>query len=119
MATFLERCQNGEHEQVWAGLTALGPSVRNNLYLADAQAVAGETMRRARHNVETPIVRLQELGYEFRTQAKDVSQRAKHLDQAMVRSRPGPQELHAALGSPELDVDSRAEAETFCLADFY
>jgi hypothetical protein len=83
MPTFLERYQNGEHEQVWADLTALGSGVRDNLYLADAQAVANETMRRARHNVETLIVPLQGMGYEFRTKEKEAGQRAKRRDQAM------------------------------------
>jgi len=75
-ASFLERYQNGEHEHVWADLVALGSGVRDNLYLADAQAVANETMRRAGCNVETLIVRLHGLGYEFRTKEKDACQRA-------------------------------------------
>jgi hypothetical protein len=46
-------------------LTALGPRVRHKLYYDDAVAVAAETMRRARHNVELLISRLAEQGYRF------------------------------------------------------
>lgn len=55
----------GEHETVWADLMALGAAVRDGPALADAAAVARETMRRCRHNVESITRRLTELGYEF------------------------------------------------------
>jgi len=63
--SFLERYQSGEHEQVWAELTALGPAIQDQTFYSDAQAVAHETMRRVRHNIETLIPRLRDLGYEF------------------------------------------------------
>ena len=63
--SFLERYQAGECEAVWEDLVALGSGVRHELYLADAQAVARETMRRARQNVETLIGRLEQLDYGF------------------------------------------------------
>lgn len=65
MATFLERYQAGERVAVWDELVALGEGVRHKLYYADAVAVAAETMRRARHNVELIIQRLAEAGYRF------------------------------------------------------
>lgn len=61
----LRRYEAGEHEAVWAELTALGAGVRDALYFEDAWAVACETMRRARHNVELIIRRLDALGYRF------------------------------------------------------
>ena len=51
----LERYQNGEQREVWRDLVALGERVRDAEVFPDAQAVASETMRRARHNVESII----------------------------------------------------------------
>jgi hypothetical protein len=62
---FLERYMAGEYEAVWAELVSLGPAVRNPQYLPEAQAVARETMRRARHNVELIIQRLDGMGFKF------------------------------------------------------
>ncbi len=65
MADWLSRYRSGEHEAVWAEMQALGERVRSAEFLADAQAVAGETMGRARRNVETLLARLQSIGYAF------------------------------------------------------
>jgi hypothetical protein len=61
----LARYQAGEHEQVWAELTALGVAVREPPLYDDAWSVAQETMRRVRHNIEILIPRLEALGYTF------------------------------------------------------
>lgn len=63
--TFLERYVAGEHEQVWAELVVLGDAVREDPLYTDALAVARETMRRARQNIETLTSRLNALGYCF------------------------------------------------------
>src|SRR5512142_612334 len=65
MATYLQRYIDGEREQVWDELLALGAAVRDEPLYADALAVARETMTRARHNVELIVQRLRENGYEF------------------------------------------------------
>lgn len=65
MASFLSRYQAGEHVQVWAELQALGEQVREEPLYSDALAVARETMRRVRYNIELLIPRLTELGYQF------------------------------------------------------
>ena len=65
MTSYLERYQAGEHEAVWAELLALGAKVREEPLAADARAVAEETMRRVRLNVETIVERLRGIGYEF------------------------------------------------------
>ena len=65
MPTFLERYMSGEHVEVWADLVTMGDRVRQEPVLGDAQAVADETMRRARQNIETLIPRLAEAGYRF------------------------------------------------------
>lgn len=44
---------------------ALGQDVRHKKHYADAVAVAAETMRRVRHNVELLIQRLSQMGYRF------------------------------------------------------
>ena len=65
MLTYMQRYLHGEHEQVWSELRALGDAVRDEPLLGDARAVARETMRRAHHNIEVLIPRLQSLGYTF------------------------------------------------------
>ena len=61
----LARYLSGESTSVWRDLAALGPAARMELYYADAVAVASETMKRARRNVELIVPRLETLGYEF------------------------------------------------------
>jgi hypothetical protein len=61
----LDRYQNGQHREVWTDLVALGAAVRNEIYYPEAVEVAAETMKRARHNVEAIIIRLEKLGYRF------------------------------------------------------
>jgi hypothetical protein len=63
--TLLSRYEAGEHEAVWADMMALGARVREAPYFEDAWAVAREAMRRARHNVELIIRRLDGMRYEF------------------------------------------------------
>lgn len=65
MSSFIDRYEQGECEQVWAELQALGEHVREEPYYSDALAVAHETMRRVRHNLELLVPRLTELGYCF------------------------------------------------------
>lgn len=65
--SYLERYQSGEHAQVWIELRALGAAVRQEPYLAQAQAVAAETMRRVRRNCERLVERLHGHGYVFGT----------------------------------------------------
>jgi len=63
--TLLARYQAGEYEAVWADMMALGARVRQREYFDDAYAVARETMRRARSNVETIVRRLDKADYSF------------------------------------------------------
>jgi hypothetical protein len=66
MATsFLLRYRSGECEQVWSELVAMGAQIRESPVAEDANAVAQETMRRVRRNVETVHHRLIQLGYQF------------------------------------------------------
>lgn len=65
MPTYLERYLNGEHAQVCTELTALGKQVRTEPLARDAQAVAQEIMRRARHNIALLTDRLRLLNYRF------------------------------------------------------
>jgi hypothetical protein len=62
---FCDRYQAGEHQQVWLELVALGDAVRQEPVYSDALAVASETMRRARENIQTLISRLHDVGYNF------------------------------------------------------
>jgi hypothetical protein len=63
--SFLDRYASGECERVWSDLVALGHQARHAAYFGDAYAVAKETMRRVRRNVEVLVERLNGLGYEF------------------------------------------------------
>lgn len=65
MDSFFSRYQKGECEAVWAELLALQGQVRHEPHYSDALAVARETMRRAQHNIEVLISRLQLVGYTF------------------------------------------------------
>ncbi len=62
---YLERYRNGEFEQVWNELQALGPEVRDSSHYAQALEVATETMRRVRRNCEIIVSRLNYMGYNF------------------------------------------------------
>jgi hypothetical protein len=63
--SLLPRYLAGEHEQVWREMAGLGGNVRGPPWFDDAWAVARETMRRARHNVELIVQRLDGMGYQF------------------------------------------------------
>jgi hypothetical protein len=65
MHEWLERYRQGDCEQVWEELYTLGPAVCQEPVYSDALAVAHETMRRVRVNIELLIPRLQTIGYEF------------------------------------------------------
>jgi hypothetical protein len=62
---YLERYLAGEYEPVWAELEALGEAVHDEPLSSDALAVARETMRRVRENLEVLIPRLVKAGYQF------------------------------------------------------
>jgi hypothetical protein len=63
--SYLERYLGGDYEQVWSDLVALGAGVRQEPVYSEAQAVARETMVRARRNVVMLVDRLTGLGYRF------------------------------------------------------
>ena len=65
MPTFLERYLRGEYEQVWDDLYADGAPAPHGALLEDALAVAQETMRRVRGNIQLLIPRLEGMGYRF------------------------------------------------------
>lgn len=65
MSNFLERYQQGEHVQVWQELVAMGSQVRTEPLFTEAYAVAQETMRRARHNIELLVERLKNIRFQF------------------------------------------------------
>jgi hypothetical protein len=65
MRDYLSRYQQGECRQVWEELYQLGTAVQQPDIYPDAWAVARETMKRVRSNIETLIPRLKHLGYQF------------------------------------------------------
>jgi hypothetical protein len=83
----LARYTAGQHEEVWADMVALGPAVRDAAHLDDAWAVARETMRRARHNLELLIRRLDEMGYRFWT-GREASPQAAPARTVTFNGRP-------------------------------
>lgn len=65
MSAWIERYLAGEHAEVWAEMTNGGEGLRQDADWADAVAVARETMRRARSNVERLVELLPAAGFEF------------------------------------------------------
>ena len=65
MGQYLERFLTGECQPVWDELLAQGAAIRQEPLESLAWAVAQETMRRVRHNIELLIPRLRALGYRF------------------------------------------------------
>lgn len=65
MTNFRERFLGGECEQVWNDLVGLKEQVREEPFYSEAIAVARETMRRTRRNIEVLIPRLERVGYTF------------------------------------------------------
>lgn len=65
MSNWIERYRAGDRSHVWAEMTSLGAAVRHDDTWGDAVAVAHETMRRARTNVERLLEFLPECGYQF------------------------------------------------------
>ncbi len=80
MASYLDRYRSGEREVVWDELRALGEQIRDEKVLGDALAVARETMSRARKNIERLIVRLDEIGYQFRSARSVVLRPRKNVN---------------------------------------
>src|SRR5262245_56779258 len=64
---YLQRYRNGEFQQVWDELQALGAAVRTEPHFSPARQVATETMRRVRRNCEQIVARLRGLDYVFGT----------------------------------------------------
>ncbi|MBV1849439.1 hypothetical protein [Catellatospora tritici] len=63
---WLDRYQNGQHDQVWYEFRQLGGTIRSHPELLDeAQLVCDEMARRARHNIELIVRRLTDEGYRF------------------------------------------------------
>jgi hypothetical protein len=62
---YLQRYLEGEFEQVWSDLQALGPAIWHEPHYSAACAVAAETMRRVRRNCELIVARLYGEGYIF------------------------------------------------------
>ncbi len=90
---FLERYMAGEYEAVWAELVSLGPGVRDPQFMPEAVAVAQETMRRARQNVELLIQRLDKMEYRFWNGGKGSGGKASnHLKDKDVYLPPSPHE---------------------------
>jgi hypothetical protein len=105
---WLEHYRAGRQAEVWAELVALGAAVQDEPVRAHAEAVARETMTRARANVETLAVRLREAAYEFRAETPHVLPNdALREHVAAVESRAGP-----------LPLSLRAFYETVGTVDF-
>ena len=69
--SYFTRYMAGDHEVVWAELSALGENVRSRNALEDARAVAAETMRRVEHNLLILKERLPACGYRFNAPTTD------------------------------------------------
>jgi hypothetical protein len=61
----VQRYRAGDYEAVWRDLMMLGPDVRKPAYNSSLEAVAKETISRAKHNFELIVQRLHSLNYQF------------------------------------------------------
>jgi hypothetical protein len=98
--SFYDRYQSGEHQQVWSQLVALGDAVRQEPVYSDARAVASETMRRARENIQTLIGRLHHIGYSF-TSGRDAGVAVARMLEGLAAQKP---DLLKMAGSIPYDV---------------
>jgi hypothetical protein len=64
-ASLLARYNGGQHVEVWHEIRKLGDLIRQPTYIASANAVAREMMRRVRINVEIIYDRLLKMDYQF------------------------------------------------------
>jgi hypothetical protein len=107
MQTYLERYLNGECAEVWADLTGLGGKVRRKSFLLDAEAVADETMRRARQNLEILIPRLAAVGYRFAAPA--LERRLEHVSRTIAVPKLGPyvrRQIELAIAAGKADASA-------------
>lgn len=65
MNQFLTRYLNGDREEVWQAMIAMGPVDREGEIYEHVYAVAQETMNRVNHNINTIIKRLERIEYNF------------------------------------------------------
>jgi hypothetical protein len=80
MTSYVERYREGQREEVWNELSALGALVFEDAVYSDALEVARETMRRARRNVELLIQRLDGRGYRFADSVSTAEDELSTLD---------------------------------------
>jgi hypothetical protein len=102
----LDRYLNGECQEVWQDMVALGAAVRSDFYYKDVQEVATETMKRARHNVESIVGKLDTLGYRFSPQDDEnpiFSDPFEAAEQAMLRAFQTLGPIRTLPGMPNLD----------------
>jgi hypothetical protein len=69
MRTWLDYYHEGRRMQAWTEMAGVGALIRRDELLDDAVAVARETMKHARTNVERLVEALPQLGYVFEESA--------------------------------------------------
>jgi hypothetical protein len=118
----LDRYLNGEHREAWRDMLALGPAVRDAVHYGHAKQVADETMKRARHNTELIIPKLDALGYKFTSPIDELDEFeawdvACDRGRAAFRDRVGPivGQIDAGLGNAAAVAIARAlsDGESF------
>ena len=93
----LDWYKSGAHEDVWKELARAGPAVFEPPLAKEAEAVARETVRRARANVERLVERLGAAGWKFRFPMT------------------GPPTNYCVYAPPRRDVDAKIrELESLC-----
>lgn len=65
MTSYFQRYIQGAYQEVWQELYLLGNHIQDARYRADGQAVAHETMRRVRLNIDRLCEHLEAVGYVF------------------------------------------------------
>ena len=85
---FYDRYIRGDQQGVWKELIGLRGAVRAEPYAADALAVAYETMRRVRENVQMLVEKLHRIGYRFSTEQSNWEARKRSIESALAMNAP-------------------------------
>jgi hypothetical protein len=112
--SWLGRHRGGECAAVWNELAELGSAVRHGVAFAEARAVADETMRRVKDNIDILVPPLSALGYRFNgpnathvAPRSDVEQRLRSIEQRLGPLPLSLRSFYAHVGSVDLTQSLR------------
>jgi hypothetical protein len=104
-ADWLGRYRAGDHALVWSEMVGLGPEIRESAeLLVEAEAVARDTMRRVRRNVEHLERALRVVGYRFDAERPGVQWPSRVLTDPGADDAARVDAIEAAIGPIPLSI---------------